>query len=214
MPIIDVYVGEIRIEASFRDGDREYLNAKISYGKTQGELLDNIAVSSLQLADEALTWVEANKSVGYSLKNDHWYCSISHPDLADCYIGNKEGKNYDMISGYTVSDIKEIPVTAIALRHRSIKHVLSLFAFSVKGPQKLPTSPITPYPSIDKAKNFEEMMSCGFTGAELDNILDIGVREGYLASYQSKRDELANPADKSKRWKRDKNKTSKNKKAA
>ena len=183
MPIVQAYKGHILVEGQAKgityptDKDKAIYSKKLTaYGETLGELLDNLVQASVTLANDAFQWAMMTQSSDYTPNDDHWFCSIVHPEITR----RTDWPVEDVGSGSSIHDFDYIVRHAVVVRDITIRSTATHLLLAKSGPSAISEKPKTPYNGISNATSFQEMTGYGFQGPELDEILRIAKEEGRL----------------------------------
>lgn len=184
MPIIQAFQGSYTVAGRSRSDEKLsiYEETVIAYGRTIGELLDNLVEASVTLANRTMEWVLVNKGADYKLKDDFWHVSIMHPDIRNSLIANADNaEDLDIGGGSSLDSFEHIVNYAVLNREISIASTLSYAKIVSRGSvSELPSEPEKAYTGCYQAPTLREMTTYGWNGKELDNILQIAVREERL----------------------------------
>lgn len=188
MPIITAFQGTIIVEGRSRDTkDAEkpfYAWTLTEYGETIGELLDNLVAASVTLANDLFAWTATHKSEDYKFSDDYWYMYISHPEILESNISDPKSHDKNSGSGSTLHNTEYVVRFATLVRDLQIHRTASTLLLQTKGqPSAIIDKAAVPYDQISKVTSFSEMAKCGFTGAELDIILETGEKEGLVKQH-------------------------------
>lgn len=187
MPIITAFQGSILVEGSTRDNNQTqsfYKHEVTCYGSTIGELLDNLVAASVTIANDLFAWTATNKSEDYKFSDDYWYMHIAHPDLLESSISDPKSHDKDSGSGSTLHSAEYAVRFSTLVRDLQIQQATSRLLLQTAGePSAIIDKAAVPYSQISKVTSFSEMAKCGFTGAELDVILETGEKEGRVGPY-------------------------------
>lgn len=104
-----VYVGSVAVTGQHRGADRNdhfFDTTKHVYGRTVGEVADNLVKASIELYDEVSMFIDDNMEDGYRLENtnDFWYVNKSIPNMVeendfDEDSGNFSGSSLNSLIG-------------------------------------------------------------------------------------------------------------------
>lgn len=187
MPTITAFQGTITVEGRSRgseNGEPFYSWTLTEYGETIGELLDNLVAASVTLANDLFAWTTTNKSEDYKFSDDYWYMHIAHPDILESSISDSKSHDKDSGSGSTLHDAEYVVRFSTLVRDLQIHQAASRLLLQATGkPSTIIDKAAVPYNQISNVTSFSEMAKCGFTGAELDIILETGEKEGRVKQY-------------------------------
>lgn len=185
MPILTVYSGSINLRASeVINGETFYECSKTVYGKTLGELFDNLVESSVKVAREAERLVAANGLAGYSLGDGYWRASVTLPDIIKC-----QNKTLPSVLDSTlqsrVFSFEEIVKMTVAYRDVSINQANTYLQLVLPGSSELPEFPTISLSKIGDADTLEVMTEFGWNGDDLERILKTAERENRITAHRA-----------------------------
>jgi hypothetical protein len=187
LPIITAFQGSIIVEGSTRetkDPESFYKHEVTCFGRTIGELLDNLVAASVTVANDLFAWTTANKSEDYKFGDDYWYIHITHPDILESSISNPKTHDTDTGTGSTLKSAEYVVRFSTLVRDLQIRQAISLLLLETKDTASdIIDKATVPYDTISNVTSFSEMAKCGFTGDELDMILETGEKEGRIKQY-------------------------------
>lgn len=188
MPIIKAFQGTLTVEGRpkwVEDAVPFYRWTLTAYGETIGELLDNLVETSVSLANDVFAWVTTNKPSEYELEEDYWYISLTHPEILETSKDNPatHSKNFDTGSGSSLNSIGDIVKFPVLIRDIQIRATITSLLLKSTDKSEIVDEAAIPHKGTYEVTSFKEMTKFGFTGAELDTILEIGEREGRLKKY-------------------------------
>jgi hypothetical protein len=177
MPIVTAYSGSITLRASAKPSDDPFFTlSKVVYGKSLGELFDNLVEASVRVARDAERWTRANKASDYSLSEDYWRLSVTLPDIIKCQ--KKTQPNLlDSSFDSRVFTIDEIVIVAVSNRDIRISQANTYLQLVLPGSSALPNDPAVSLYTIEDSETLEEKMARGWTGKDLEEILEIARKE-------------------------------------
>lgn len=189
MPIITAFQGTITVEGTFKgivDTPPFYTWTLTAYGQTIGELLDNLVATSVSLANDVFAWVANNKPADYELKDDNWYVSLIHPEILETSKDDPatHSKKNDTGSSSSLNSVEDIVKFPVLIRDIQIRATATSLLLKKTDKSEIIDEPAVPYKRVYEVTSFSEMTKFGFTGAELDNMLEIGEREGRVKKYR------------------------------
>lgn len=194
MPIITAFQGTITVEGRSQGAEKPFYTWTLSaYGATIGELIDNLVETSVSLANDVFAWVTKNKPADYNMEDDYWYIQMTHPDILETAKNNPKthsGKN-DIGSGSSLSSVSGIVRFSTLIRDIQVSSSTSYLLLADPAPSDIndvAAEAAVPYKGIYEVTSFSEMTKFGFSGKELDAILEIAEREGRVKKY---REEIA-----------------------
>jgi hypothetical protein len=185
MPIVTTYSGAIKVtahEAFTSDPFYEY--SKTLYGQSLGELFDNLVEASINITREAQNWVLANKPSDYKLSDDYWKNTIILPDVLSCL---KEIVPTDLDSQYSsrIEEFKDIFSDAVCHRDSLIMVAVINLQLKKLGPTRIPSTSARDLSEWSHLDTYEEKMDCGWTGKELNEILEIAHKENRITALRA-----------------------------
>lgn len=188
MPIIKAFQGTVTVEGRPRwveDAQPFYRWTLTAYGETIGELLDNLVETSVSLANDVFAWVATHKPSEYELENDYWHISVIHPDILETSKDNPatHSKDNDTGSGSSLNCIADIVKFPVLIRDIQIRATITSLLLKSSDKSEIIDEAAVPHKGTYEVTSFKEMTKFGFTGAELDTILEIGEREGRVKKY-------------------------------
>lgn len=189
MPIITAFRGTITVEGAFKglaDGPPFYTWALTAYGETIGELLDNLVTTSVSLANDVFAWVANNRPADYELTDDYWSIQVIHPEILETSKDNPathSAKN-DTGSGSSLNSIEDIVKFPVLIRDIQIRATATSLLLKSTEKSEIVDEAAVPHAGVHEVTSFSEMTKFGFTGAELDTMLEIGEREGRVQKYR------------------------------
>lgn len=189
MPIITAFQGTVTVEGAFKgfaDSQPFYTWTLTAYGQTIGELLDNLVTTSVSLANDVFAWVANNKPADYELKEDSWYIQVVHPEILETSKDNPatHSMKNDTGSGSSLDSIEDIVKFPVLIRDIQIRATATSLLLKKTDKSEIVDKAAVPHEGIYEVTSFNEMTKFGFSGAELDTILEIGEREGRLKMYR------------------------------
>lgn len=206
MPIITAFQGTITLQGNIRGGDEAnkllYKETVKAYGETIGELLDNLVEASVTLANDLFSWVTLNCHEDYNLRDDYWYISMAHPEVLEIMTS-------DTGSGSHLESVEGVVRYVALMRDIHVGFTISSLLLENSAKSEIIDKAVAPYDGIYGVTSFKEMTKFGFTGSELDTILEIGEREGRIKKFRdglnlahSYRKQTAQNATKTNWWKK------------
>jgi hypothetical protein len=197
LPIITAFQGTITVEGTFKgivDSQPFYTWTLTAYGQTIGELLDNLVITSVSLANDVFAWVANNKPADYNMEDDYWYIQVVHPEILETSKDNPatHSKRNDTGSGSSLDSIEDIVKFPVLIRDIQIRAAATSLLLKKTDKSEIVDEAAIPHKGVYEVSSFSEMTKFGFTGSELDTILEIGEREGRLKEYREKLDGARN----------------------
>lgn len=193
MPIITAFKGTISVEGRSQDSEKPFYTWTLSaYGATIGELIDNLVTTSVSLADDVFAWVTKNKPADYDMEDDYWHIQMIHPDILEAAKNDPKthSEKNDIGSGSSLSSVSGIVRFSTLIRDIQVKSSTSYLLLANPAVSDINdvAEAAVPYDGIYEVTSFSEMTKFGYTGKELDAILEIAEREGRVKKY---REEIA-----------------------
>lgn len=186
MPIIKVYRGSIDLRAGKEiHSESFYRYSKKVYGETLGELFDNLVEAAVIAAEEARMWIVTHDPFTDSMNVDYWQATVTLPNIIKC----QERKLSDYLdSAFTmrVRSVSEIVAHSVGYRHSSISMANTFLQLSLPGASNLPESSAIKLIGCDEAGSLAEMTKYGWTGTELEEILEIARKENRIDAHNAK----------------------------
>lgn len=183
MSVVQVFKGTFTVEGLLKSDYKTIFYTKTvpAYGETIGALFDNLVTASIAVANDVFEWTMANKGAEYKFGEDYWQVRIAHPDVRKSLITTTSPEDLENGSGSTVDSVEGV-VRYAALIRDIVTHMIlgSAQLFKSTAGSELPEKPKRKYSEVGDAVSFQEMAKCGWTGVELDEILQTAVREGRL----------------------------------
>lgn len=185
MPIITVYSGTIWLRASENIYTEPILNiSKTVYGATLGELFDNLVEASVNVARESQRWALTNQPAGYTPSDGYWRVFVTLPDIIKCQSKSLPD-NLDSTFDARVLTFDEIVGLATAHRHTLISLANTHLQLLLPGSSDLPDAPTIPLREIGLTDVLEEIAKIGWTGKDLNSILEIALKEHRIDAYNA-----------------------------
>lgn len=194
MPIITAFQGTITVEGRSQGSEKPFYTWTLSaYGATIGELLDNLVTISVTVANDVFAWVTKNKPADYDMEDDYWYVQMTHPDILETAKNDPKthSSENDIGSGSSLSSVNGIVRFSTLIRDIQVSSSTSYLLLADPAPsdiENVAAEAAVPYKGIYEVTSFSEMTKFGFSGKELDVILEIAEREGRVKKY---REEIA-----------------------
>lgn len=185
MPIVTAYSGSITVTATEPFTNSPFYElSKTLYGETLGELFDNVVEASINLTRDTQNWVLANRAADYNLSDDYWKVEIVLPDVYKS-LKKQIPENIDSAFSCRFDEFKEIFTWTVC--HRDSAVFLAVTHLQMFGPRptSIPSESKRGLEKMYEADTYEEMMDCGWTGKELEEILKIARKENRIGTLQA-----------------------------
>lgn len=185
MPIVTAYSGSITVTATEPFVSSPfYTLSKTLYGETLGELFDNVVEASINLTRDTQNWVLANRAADYNLADDYWQVQITLPDV---YKTLKKQIPEDIDSAFSsrFDEFKEIFTWAVCNRDSAVFLTVTHLQLLGIGPTLIPSESKVGLEKMYDFDTFEGMSDCGWTGRELEEILEIARRENRITTLHA-----------------------------
>lgn len=98
---------EIIIEGSYY-GKSFYTESHIAYGKTIGEVMDNMVKKSLKISENVQLWMMQTQSADYSMSKNLWTLKFRLPAMTPGFYDDSETEN--------ISSLRDIVASAVCVR--------------------------------------------------------------------------------------------------
>jgi hypothetical protein len=188
LPIVTAFKGTLTVEGTIRGIENArpfYSRTVTAYGESIGELLDNLVETSVSLANDVFAWVARNEPADYQLKDDYWYISLAHPDILETSKDNPQthSKDNDTGSGSSLDSIEDVVRFPVLIRDIQTKATATWLLLQKTDKSEIVDEAAIPHKGIHEVTSFNEMTKFGFTGVELDTILEVAEREGRVQKY-------------------------------
>lgn len=186
MPIITAYSGSVSLQAGEEiHSESFYRYDKSVYGSTLGELYDNLVEASVGAAEDARIWITTNKPFENTFSEDYWRATVTLPDIIKCQEA-RLSDYLDSASTMRVRSLSEIVGHSVLVRDTRISHAEAFLRLSLLTLSSIPVAPALDISGVHKVESLEKMTKFGWTGTELENILEIARRENRIGSYNAK----------------------------
>lgn len=185
MPIVTTYSGSITVTATEPfESSPFYETSKTLYGETLGELFDNVVEASIRLTRDTQNWVLANRDANYLLTDDFWKLEIALPDVYKT-LKKQVPENIDSVFSTRFDEFKEIFTWAVCHRDSAIFLAVTHLQLTGLSHTSIPSESKVGLEKLYDFDTFEEMMACGWTGSELEEILEIARRENRITTLHA-----------------------------
>lgn len=168
MAKVEVFEGRVVLTGGPNFGnpsDKFYRDEVTCYGRTPGELLDNLVGASVHIADNLFHWLLSNKSAEYQMSDDNWYLMSVHPDF-EWETLDLTGE--DIASSTSVSSLEDIVHSIVLTRDITINRAETLITRRFGIPD---FEPATSYTDMYDEPSLREKINYGYTGKNLDALM-------------------------------------------
>lgn len=187
MPIITAYRGSVELRAGNElHSESFYTYSKNVYGESLGELFDNLVEASVTAAEEARMWIVTNEPFTDSLNTDYWQSTVSMPGILKCQ--EQQISDYlDSASTMRVRSLQEIVGHAVLFRDSNISMAKTFLQLCLSGASNIPDEAAVKISGIhNDVGSLKEMTKFGWTGVELEEILEVARRENRITAHNAK----------------------------
>lgn len=183
MPQVTVFQGSLHVTGADCD---DYVNffdvEKMVYGRTQGELRDNMVAESVVLYQQVKAFLEKEKPSDYDMNDDYWYFTKGCPPLLE----EATEEDNDFYSGGVFSNVLDIVRITVDFRQSEFRYALS-YLRNTRRVAKIdtPTLSLENYFVGYDTEVVEEVVATPeMTGVQWDEIFDVAVEDGTIAFYR------------------------------